>query len=519
MKNITQYLDKTTPTVLNSKGAEVFKSNEWIRLKRFLMTGQDTASYHIAREDLKSQNVSNVKKLINQDGISVVDFVVDYSLRGVIPKNDTAILVLALCASAPSEETRKYALSKLGAVCRTGTHLFQFVEFTQSYRGWGKTLKKAIGEWYLNKTDEKLVFQLIKYQQRNGWSHKDLLRLSHPKGNTYKSDIFKWVTKSVVPNLGDSKAQKMLEAFEMIKMTSNENEIIKLALDNELPMEVIPTEKQSNRVWEAMIPQLGMTWILRNLNNMTKRGILTRTNDTLINFLKNLFLEKENLRRARLHPMQIIVAKKIYEQGKGERGTSTWSPIPAVSPILDDAFYLSFETIETTNKKHCLALDVSGSMTWKQIPNMFMTPREVSAVMSMVTARTEPNHVFIGFSSKIIELPIKASMDLKEVMKVMHGLPYGGTDCALPLIAAEMNKFNFDIFAIYTDNETRSSISPIDALDSYQKNINADAKLAVIAMESNGFTIADPNRSDNLDIAGFSSDTPALVSAFVRGDL
>src|SRR5205823_1539078 len=66
-------------------------------------------------------------------------------------------------------------------VARIGTHLFHFVEFAQNMRGYGRVLKNAIGNWYLEMPVERLVEQLIKYRQRDGWTHADLLRLSHPK--------------------------------------------------------------------------------------------------------------------------------------------------------------------------------------------------------------------------------------------------------------------------------------------------------------------------------------------------
>jgi 60 kDa SS-A/Ro ribonucleoprotein len=40
------------------------------------------------------------------------------------------------------------------------------------------------------------------------------------------------------------------------------------------------------------------------------------------------------------------------------------------------------------------------------------------------------------------------------------------------------------------------------------------AKLVVIAMTSNGFTIADPNDAGMLDVVGFDPTTPAVIADF-----
>ena len=44
---------------------------------------------------------------------------------------------------------------------------------------WGRALRKAVADWYNEKGGMALALAVTKYKQRNGWSHKDLLRLSH----------------------------------------------------------------------------------------------------------------------------------------------------------------------------------------------------------------------------------------------------------------------------------------------------------------------------------------------------
>src|SRR5262245_62311961 len=86
-----------------------------------------------------------------------------------------------MAASLGSPSTRAAALAALPRVCRIGTHLFQFAENIEAFRGWGRAIRRAVGGWYVGKEPRELAYQLSKYQQRNGWSHRDLLRLAHPK--------------------------------------------------------------------------------------------------------------------------------------------------------------------------------------------------------------------------------------------------------------------------------------------------------------------------------------------------
>ncbi len=48
-------------------------------------------------------------------------------------------------------------------------------------RGWGRGLRRAVAGWYTALAPDALAYQTTKYAQRNGWSHRDVLRLAHPK--------------------------------------------------------------------------------------------------------------------------------------------------------------------------------------------------------------------------------------------------------------------------------------------------------------------------------------------------
>ena len=77
-----------------------------------------------------------------------------------------------------------------------------------------------------------------------------------------------------------------------------------------------------------------------------------------------------------------------------------------------------------------------------------------------------------------------------------------------------------DAFVIYTDSETwAGSVHPAQALAEYRRASGIDARLVVVGMVSNGFSIADPNDPGMLDVVGFDTATPQLISDFARGAL
>lgn len=273
---------KTDPRqVKNKAGGFVFKVNDFDRLKRFLVLGSESGTYYASGEELGLENVKCVTELLrNGKGEQVIDIIKEFSIEGRCPKQTTLVYCLALCARFhEGKHGEGYMKIHQGAygilpdVCRIPTDLFQFVQFCEDISkginaktGWGRAHRRAIGNWYLSKTGRKLAYLVTKYKQRNGWSHKDLLRLSHPKTQNDMNShavVFKYIIKGfqetkmylenpqICPSVEDVR-----QTYDILKavndassigkatdITENEKEekILKLIEDFDLVREQIPT--------------------------------------------------------------------------------------------------------------------------------------------------------------------------------------------------------------------------------------------------------------------------------------
>jgi len=149
-----------------------------------------------------------------------------------------------------------------------------------------------------------------------------------------------------------------------------------------------------------------------------------------------------------------------------------------------------------------------------------------------VTASNEPKHTIVGFTagsyssrfpghaSGITPLTISPRQRLDDVVKTMQAVPFGGTDCALPMLWALEKGVKADAFVIYTDSETwAGTIHPVQALRQYRERTGIPARLVVVGMVANEFSIADPNDAGMLDVVGFDTAAPDLIAAFARGEL
>ena len=154
--------------VQNSAGGYVYAVDGMEQLRRFLILGSDAGTYYISEKKLSKDNAKSIADLFKNStsGIAAIDEIARVSDEGLAFRNDPAIFALALGASCDNDEVRKHALTKLSTVCRISTHLFTFVSFCDSLRGWGRGLRNAIADWYLNMPLEKLAYQVCKYPQR-----------------------------------------------------------------------------------------------------------------------------------------------------------------------------------------------------------------------------------------------------------------------------------------------------------------------------------------------------------------
>jgi 60 kDa SS-A/Ro ribonucleoprotein len=266
-----------------------------------------------------------------------------------------------------------------------------------------------------------------------------------------------------------------------------------------------------------LLVDMPMEAMVRNLATMSRIRLLTAGSETA-RMIVNRLGERERIRRARLHPIKLLAALRTYASGKGVRGSGEWNPVGPVIDALDGAFYLAFENIEPTGKRMLLALDVSGSMSTGMVGGVpGLTPRDASAALALVSAATEQSYQVMGFSTTFMPLNITPRQRLDDAIKAVSGLPFSGTDCAIPMLWASEHKVAVDAFVVYTDNETwYGKVHPAEALRQYRQKMGIPATLVVVGMLANKFTIADPNDGGMLDCVGFSTDTPQVIADFVR---
>lgn len=479
---------------------------------------------------------------MEEKGQEVVDMIVDVSKNGRGIKQNSVLYALAICARCHDLPTKEAAYKHLNEICRIPTHLFMFIGFCElesAGTGWGRLHRRSIADWYNNignniKNITNLARLSTKYSKRHGWSHKDVLRLCHIKPQSKAASVvvihsvkgMKEAEVCAKKYENDPHVQEVIsylrdvEKAKAIKEEGKLDELVELIERRELSREQISnTMLSEKRVWQALLPHMPVEAMIRNLGSMTQKKVLEVGTDE-----ENIVLETLNnelkLQKARLHPFRLLVALKTYSKGMGEYGQLMWDKNPNVVEALETAFYRSFKDVEPTGKKFLVAIDVSGSMNVSLTNSPAVTARDAAAAMAMMVVRTEKteNCTVIPFShNEPKPMDINPTDKLLDVHAKCMRYHFGRTDCAMPIQYAIRNNKHIDVFIVLTDSETYyGNTHPAYALREYRNTINPDAKLIVVGMTSSGFSIADPEDRNMMDMVGFDPNAPEIIQQFVN---
>lgn len=547
---VTTQTDPSMIRAAGGTGGYAFKLTPLDQLRRFLIMGVEAGTVYLGADEIAYKNVAAVDAALAADGVKAIDLAVQVSEEGRALKNGPALYVVAAGCASKDEAVRRAAFAAIPKVCRTGTHLLNFVAEVQELRGWGSGLQRAVGRWFERPADS-LAYQVAKYKQRDGFSMRDLLRLVHPVPSSAAHEaIFRYVV-SGADGLGERQvkgseksarrdrsypaaaSKKMpgiiLAMEEALKLDcekkADRRKMADLIVEHNLSHEMLPSDaKNHSEIWEALLPRIGSEALLRNLNKLAQLKMTPELGETTAEICQR-FADGDRLRKDRLHPMRILVGMRQYASGQGGQGSLTWEPCEQIVRALDEAFYLSFKQAEPTGKRYMLGLDISGSMgspivtpqkgrgMGRPLP---LSYREAAACMAMVIARSEKQWAAYGFSSSLVQLSGFSTSRIDEMDRYLNQWShnFGSTDPGLLFQYALDKKIAVDCFVVLTDNDVNGGQHCYQLLQKYRDKMGIAAKCMVVAMAPIEVSIADPKDPGMLDTSGFDAGLLEILRNF-----
>jgi hypothetical protein len=309
------------------------------------------------------------------------------------------------------------------------------------------------------------------------------------------------------------------------EQSKNVETAVSLITKSGLEREHVPTPLFSAiPVWEALLYSgkgMGLEALMRNLGKFSSIGLMSVPKHR--DYIVKRLTDASSVQESKLHPLKLLVASKVYSQGAGDLGKLTWRVDGIILTALTTAFKLSFGNVPKSGKRMMIALDVSGSMSTPCAGAKNLSCREGSVAMALVQVAVEgvQNVHVRGFCSTFhnFDGKIRPEMTVQEAINATN-VPFGSTDCALPMVRALQEGLQIDTFVIYTDSETyMGTIHPQVALQQYRDKTGINAKVVVVGMVSNCLSIVDPLDRNTLNLAGFDTATPEIMSLFSSGQI
>ena len=533
----THQSQPATPTqVRNNAGGYAFAVSDTTRVMRFLLLGSETPTYYASAQTLTAQNAAAVIRMAQADHAGLLNLILDVDQANRAPKHDPLLFALAIACATGDADERGQACALIPTLCRTLDHLALLVTYTENQRGWGRAFRRGVAAWYEGQHASSLAYSAAKYHgQRSGWSHSDIIRKAHPKvvDDRALNAVIAWIRGPQTKWAYDQDALPAIcEVSDDLRRAATgaqAGDIIRNA-EVTLSWEMLPTYLHNDpQVWRELLHDgsVPLRALIRQLGRLTRLGVL---DDPIIaQSIASRLSDPVHVTRSRIHPMNALVALKTYASGSGRQG-KPFAPHPLILDALDDTYTLAHACATPTHKRHLLALDVSGSMN-VPVGTGVMTAREVSSALALTTLRVEGSALtrVVAFTSErgfsaggasLKPLAISPRQRVDDIVAMTDRLPFGGTDCSLPMVEAKKKGWEVDTFVIYTDSETWAGrIHPFQALREYRAASRIDARLIVVALTSTGFSIADPDDPGMLDVVGFDAALPQLIARFSAREL
>lgn len=348
----------------------------------------------------------------------------------------------------------------------------------------GRRIKRVAGNWL---TAHMTEYWAIKYgaSKSGTYSLRDLYRIYHPVRET--SQLVNYIlrggnTETSLPN--------QIEWFERLKKAHGDHEKVVAILNGRLPHEVSSTfAGTSKSVWSAIIPQMPIFALLRNLATLERHDVL---NDARQHIERKF--SAENVQHSKILPFRFLEAEKKVQT-------------PWVKDMLRGALEHSFGNLPEMPGTTAVFLDISGSMLGD--------PIQRAAIFGVALMKKVDDGMFMVFDTKADEVFVsKHDSILTQAAKIKTR---GGTDTGAPIRTLLAEGKKVDQIILITDEQQNEGRQFLSVLEEYKRKVNRDVKTFIVNVQPYGHAMASPQIDNVWWVYGWSESVLNFISLTTQG--
>lgn len=515
-------------TARNDAGGPAYALGPKQALAQFAATGCFNGTFYA---DADSQ-LDTLKTLIAQvdDNVFLAKLAV-YSRERAFLKDMPAALAATLAARDTVLFHQVFdRVIDNGRVLRT---LFQMIRSGQfGKKSLSSSLQRAFQRWLNSASPEKLLSASIGHDP----SLRDILRLARPTpSDNGRRAMFGWLTDKEVAKWAPASEVDLPEQVRLLvafRTAETAEQQVALLQKLHARWDLLADTAKGPKVWAAIAQTMGPQALRMNLNTLQRHGVFEDWNTVLA--IRDRLMDEEEIRRSHQFPYQFFAA---YLRASDD--------VPqTIKTALHKAAEIACGNVPELPGPVVIGLDVSGSM---QSPvtghrgrggTTKMRCVDVAALVAAAILRRNPESVVVPFDTQAFEAKVDPSDSILSLADRLAKYGGGGTDCSLPIRKANAAyaKRKFAGVVLVSDNESwiyqgrpyfYGANGSSGVMTEWQQFVRNQVKLQggditgpkliCIDLQPNQTTQA-PERSDILNVGGFSDAVFEVMSAFLASD-
>ncbi len=510
---------------VNEAGGRAYKLEPKHALAQVAATGTFGNAFYSTAET----QLDEVLKLIDEvDDNQYLAKLALYAREKAFMKDMPAALLVAL--SVRDTELMHRVFDRVvdnGRVLRTVFQMIRSGQFKNKAGhgrvGLSSSMQRAFKRWLNTASAGKLLSASI----GNDPSLRDILRMARPtpKDNARRA-MFGWLTdKSIDKWAPATEADLPVEVQSLIAFRNSESEeaqaLIAGGLDN-VRWDLLSDAAKGPTVWAALARKMGPQALRMNLNTLLRHDVLAT--GAMVDYVADRIADDSEIRRSKQFPYQYFAAYLNADDNVPQK----------IKTALHKAAEIACGNVPELPGPVVIGLDTSGSMSSAVTGHRGrgatskMRCIDVAALFAAAILRRNPDSVVIPFDTSAYDAKTDPNDSILSIAERLAKYGGGGTDCSLPLVAANQKyaKRKFAGIVLVSDNESwvgtgrHGSTGVMTAWEAFVANQRklagkeANPKLVCIDLQPYQ-TVQACERADIMNIGGFSDAVFNVISAFL----